>query len=56
VKTHAMKTNLPHGQDYEYIFGLPQTATSGRIQMLIGLVCLTVALFVFGLSSRRHEP
>lgn len=55
VKTHAMKTNLPHGQDYDHIFGLPQTATSGQLQMLIGLLCLAVAFLVFGLRNRRHE-
>ena len=55
VKTHAMKTNLPHGQDYEHIFGLPQTATNGQLQILLGLMCLVAALVVFGLSSRRHE-
>jgi marine proteobacterial sortase target protein len=52
VKTHAMKTNLPHGQDYEYIFGLPQTATNGPLQMLIGLLCLAAALFIVGLRHR----
>jgi Ca-activated chloride channel family protein len=55
LKTHAMKTNLPHGQDYGHIFGWPQTATSGQLQMLIGLLCLAAALFVFGLRHRRHE-
>jgi len=55
VKTHAMKTNLPHGQDYEHIFGLPQTATKGQLQIVIGVVCLTVALFMFGYRTRRHE-
>ena len=55
LKAHAMNTNLPQGQDYQHIFGLPQTATSGQLQMLLGLMCLAAALLVFGLSSRRHE-
>jgi Ca-activated chloride channel homolog len=55
LRRHAMKTNLPHGQDYEHIFGWPQTATSGQLQILSGLLCLAAALFVFGLRHRRHE-
>ena len=34
---HAMKTNLPDGQDYQAIFGLPRTATNGRLHILWGL-------------------
>ena len=55
LKTHAMNTNLPHGQDYEHIFGWPQTATSGQLKIFIGVLCLTVALFMFGYRTRRHE-
>ncbi|HKN85344.1 MAG TPA: marine proteobacterial sortase target protein, partial [Nitrospiraceae bacterium] len=55
VKTHAMKTNLPHGQDYEHIFVLPQTATSGQRQIFIVLLCWAVAFLVFGLRKRRHD-
>ena len=40
LQTHAMKTNLPDGQDYQAILGLPQTATSGQLQMLLGLAAL----------------
>ena len=43
IQTHAMKTNLPDGQDYQAIFGLPQTATSGQLQMLLGLATLLAA-------------
>ena len=35
--THAMKTNLPEGEDYQAIFGLPKTATSWQLQLLLGL-------------------
>ncbi len=55
LKMHAMKTNLPHGQDYEHIFGLPQTATSGQFQIVIGMLCLMVACIAFAFRNRRHE-
>ncbi|HSB46104.1 MAG TPA: marine proteobacterial sortase target protein [Nitrospira sp.] len=44
--THAMKVNLPEGQDYQAIFGLPKTATSGQLQILLGLAALTMAWLV----------
>lgn len=50
--THAMKTNLPEGQDYQAIFGLPQTATSGALQILMGLGTLSLA-GLFWLMWRR---
>ncbi|HEY6085035.1 MAG TPA: LPXTG cell wall anchor domain-containing protein, partial [Nitrospira sp.] len=46
--THAMKTNLPDGQDYQAIFGLPKTATSGQMQLLFGLAMLAIAFLVWG--------
>jgi Ca-activated chloride channel family protein len=52
LQTHAMKTNLPEGQDYHAIFGLPRTATSGQLQILFGLVMLAGA--VIFLRVRRH--
>ncbi len=47
LKTHAIQTNLPHGQDFQHIFGLPQTATSGHLQIVVGLLCLMLALHVW---------
>jgi Ca-activated chloride channel homolog len=41
--THAMKTNLPAGQDYQAIVGLPNTATNGQFQILLGLMALGLA-------------
>ncbi|HKY73517.1 MAG TPA: marine proteobacterial sortase target protein [Nitrospira sp.] len=41
--THAMKTNLPEGQDYQAIFGLPKTASNGRFQIVLGLIALGLA-------------
>ena len=50
--THAMKTNLPEGQDYQAIFGLPKTATSGQAQILLGLILLTLALLLWSHRTR----
>ncbi|MGQ0809927.1 MAG: marine proteobacterial sortase target protein [Nitrospiraceae bacterium] len=50
--THALKTNLPAGQDYVAIFGLPKTGTNGQRQVLLGLIALTAALTVW-LAKRR---
>ena len=49
ITTHALKTNLPHGQDYEHIFGLPRTATPGPVHLLIGLAALLGAALCAGL-------
>ena len=46
--SHAMKTNLPEGQDYQAIFGLPKTATSGPLQLLLGLAALTLSALLWG--------
>lgn len=40
---HTMKTNLPEGQDYQAIFGLPKTGTSGQVRLLFGLLLLAAA-------------
>jgi Ca-activated chloride channel family protein len=40
VITHAMKTNLPEGQHYQAIFGLPRTATNGLRHIVIGFLAL----------------
>ncbi|HEY7532898.1 MAG TPA: marine proteobacterial sortase target protein, partial [Nitrospiraceae bacterium] len=48
LQTHALKTNLPEGQNYYAIFGMPNTATSGSIQILIGLTMLGLACLVWG--------
>ena len=37
LHSHAMKTNLPHGMQYEAIFGWPQTATPSTLYLLIGM-------------------
>ncbi len=37
LQSHAMKTNLPHGMQYEAIFGWPQTATPSTLYLLLGI-------------------
>jgi Ca-activated chloride channel family protein len=47
MHTKPLPTNLPHGQDYEHLFGLPQTATSASLHLAIGgLTLLLMTLFV----------
>ena len=53
IATHALKTNLPHGQDYEHIFGLPRTASPGPVHLLLGLVALLGAALCVGLRRVR---
>lgn len=48
---HAMKTNLPDGQDSQAMLGLPKTGTNGQIQLLFGLLLLTAA----GLLWRKER-
>ncbi len=52
LQTHAMKTNLPDGQDYQAIFGLPQTATSGQLQILTGLAALLAAWLMWTVRGK----
>ncbi len=48
LQSHAMKTNLPHGMQYEAIFGWPQTATPAALYLLLG----TLMLWMGWLCSR----
>jgi Ca-activated chloride channel family protein len=52
--THAMKTNLPEGQDFHAIFGLPRTATDAPARLVIGL-CLLALAFAFWSSNLRDR-
>jgi Ca-activated chloride channel family protein len=54
VQTHALKTNLPHGWEYEAVFGLGQGATAAPLHLVIGLAALLAAAGL-GLALRR-EP
>ncbi len=52
IVTHAMKTNLPEGQDYQAIFGLPKTATSWQLQIVLGLATLAAAGLLWGIRKQ----
>ena len=55
LQSHVIKTNLPDGQQYEAIFGLSQTATNGRLHLLIGIGSLAFTWFLWTLERRsRH--
>lgn len=54
LQTHALGTNLPHGWEYEAVFGLGQGATPGPRHLLIGLAALLLAA-ALGVALRR-EP
>jgi len=53
VKSHALKTNLPHGWDYDRVFGLPQTATPAQLNLVVGMVCVLLGLSLLW-SCRGH--
>jgi len=50
LPTHALKTNLPHGMQYEAIFGWPQTATPATLYLVLGILLLGVTW----IWSRRY--
>ena len=50
LHSHAMNTNLPHGMQYEAIFGWPQTATPATLYLLLG----TLMLLMAWLWARQH--
>lgn len=53
LKSLPVPVDLPHGWDYDKVFGkLPQTATPATWNMLAGLLCLLTGLVL--LRGRRH--
>jgi hypothetical protein len=50
-----MKTNLPDGQQYEAIFGLPQTATNGPMHLLIGIGSLAFTWMLWAIARRGRR-
>ncbi|WNM57738.1 marine proteobacterial sortase target protein [Candidatus Nitrospira allomarina] len=50
LHSHAMKANLPHGMQYEAIFGWPQTATPSTLYLLLGIFMLWMG----GLWTRQQ--
>ena len=56
LQSHAMPTNLPHGWDYEAVFGLGQGATDARLHAIAGLVVLISATALAIALRLRHVP
>ncbi len=52
LKTKAMPTNLPDGQHYEMVVGLPQTATPAQLQLTMGALLLVLALALVRYQQR----
>ena len=52
LMTHAIKTDLPEGQDSQAILGLPRTATNGPRHLLIGLIALALAIWLWRPGDR----
>lgn len=50
LQSHAIKTNLPHGMQYEAIFGWPQTASPASLYLLLG----TLMLWMGWIWTRQH--
>jgi Ca-activated chloride channel family protein len=55
LQLHSMKTNLPDGQQYEAIFGLPQTATNGPMHLLIGIGSLAFTWMLWAIARRGRR-
>ncbi|BCA56075.1 marine proteobacterial sortase target protein [Nitrospira sp. KM1] len=55
---HAIKTNLPDGQVYEALFGLPRTAAGWQFQLMAGMAMLSAAglLWMYGAAQVRLRP
>ena len=53
LHTHALKTNLPQGQDFVAIFGLAQGATPGPLHFTIGLLFLILGYGLYCLRTYR---
>jgi len=53
LQTAAVPTNLPHGWQYDAVFGqLPQTATTGPLHAIFGLVAIMLAALLWCLRAR----
>ncbi len=50
LHTHPLTTNLPHGMQYEAVFGWPQTATPATTYVVLGIFIICFAW----IWSRQH--
>jgi Ca-activated chloride channel family protein len=53
LATHVLKTNLPHGWEYDAVLGLGQGATSAAWQLVVGLAAVVAAGAVIVLGRGR---
>ena len=53
LHTHAQKTNLPHGMQYEAVFGWSQTATPAPLLLCIGFLTVALACGSYYLAGRQ---
>jgi Ca-activated chloride channel family protein len=53
LQTQVLKTNLPHGWEYEAVFGMGQGATPATLRLLVGMAALLLAVG-FALAARRQ--
>jgi Ca-activated chloride channel family protein len=56
LQTHALATNLPHGWEYEAVFGLGQGATPAALHLLVGLTALLLATGLHCVLRRTTAP
>lgn len=57
LKSGAVPTNLPEGWEYDKVFGeLPQGATDSRLNLLIGVLALLLALALYVTARRPLLP
>jgi Ca-activated chloride channel family protein len=55
LRSHALATNLPHGWDYDAVFGMGQGATDAPLHLLIGFIALLLAA-ALGVLRARPAP
>ncbi len=53
LQRRTVATNLPHGWDYDHVFGLPQTATPGPLLRWLGLALVLGTLLGWRLLPGR---
>ncbi|HEU4368500.1 MAG TPA: marine proteobacterial sortase target protein [Methylomirabilota bacterium] len=54
--SHALATNLPHGWEYDAVFGAGQGATAAPLHLVIGLASLSVAAALRLWLGRGNAP
>jgi Ca-activated chloride channel family protein len=54
LTSHALATNLPHGWEYDAVFGAGQGATAASLHLVIGLVALSTAAALGLWLGRAH--